>query len=70
MGGKNFIVGGNFWLADIAAGCVCGCVDGRFSEYPRRERWRELAGYYERLKGKQSFKNQVPVPQIIKDMIV
>jgi glutathione S-transferase len=70
VGNKDFIVGGRFGLADVAAGSVCGYCDVRFSEYPWRTRYPNLAIYVDKLRERQSFKDTVPVGQKIKDKIV
>lgn len=67
---KAFLVGEKFGLADVAAGSVCGYVDVRFSEYPWRRRFPNLARYVDKLDQRQSFKDTVPVGQNIKDKIV
>jgi glutathione S-transferase len=70
VGDKDFIVCGSFGLADVAAGSACGYIDVRFSEYPWRSRYPNLARYMDKLGEKQSFKGTVPVGQKIKDKIV
>ena len=70
VGDKEFIVGGKFGLADVAVGSVCGYVDVRFSEYPWRRKYPNLARYIDKLEERKSFKDTVPVGQKIKDKIV
>lgn len=70
VGKKEFIAGGEFGLADIVAGSVCGYVDVRFSEYPWRERYPDLAKYADKLGKRQSFMDTVPVGQNITDKVV
>lgn len=66
---KEFIVGSTFGLADVAAGSVCGYVDVRFSEYPWRTEYPNLARYVDKLGERHSFRDTVPVGQKIKDKI-
>lgn len=70
VGDKEFIVGGKFGLADVAAGSVCGYVDVRFSEYPWRTKYPDLARYVDTLGERHSFRDTVPVGQKIKDKVV
>jgi glutathione S-transferase len=70
VGDKEFIVGGKFGLADVAAGSVCGCVDVRFSEHAWRTNYPNLARYIDKLGERKSFKDTVPVGQNIKNKIV
>lgn len=68
--GQQYMVGGKFGLADIAAGAVCGYLDVRFAEYPWRAEYPRLAEYVDRLNARASFKETVPSPQKISDKIV
>jgi glutathione S-transferase len=70
VGDKEFLVGGKFGLADVAAGSVCGYVDVRFSEHPWRTNYPNLARYIDKLGERKSFKDTVPVGQNIKNKIV
>lgn len=70
VGDKDFIVGGKFGLADVAAGSVCGYFDVRCPEYPWGRTYPNLAKYLDMLAARQSFKDTVPSPQNISDTIV
>lgn len=70
VGDKDFIVGGKFGLADVAAGSVCGYCDVRFAEYPWRNTFPNLAKYVDKLAARKSFKDTMPVGQKISDKIV
>lgn len=69
-GGSDYIVGGRFGLADIAAGTVCRYLDVRFPDYPWRARHPALSEYSDRLERRPSFAGSVPVPQVISDKVV
>ena len=69
-GDKEFIVGGQFGLADIAAGTLCRYLDVRFPDYPWRSRHPALSAYSDALERRPSFAATVPVPQVISDKIV
>jgi len=70
VGKKQFIIGDKFGHADVAVGSVCGYIDVRFSEYPWRKNYPDLAKYIDGLNERESFKETVPVPQKITDKIV
>jgi glutathione S-transferase len=67
---REFIAGGRFGLADIAAGTVCRYLDVRFPDYPWRERHPGLSAYSDRMERRPSFQSSVPVPQKISDKVV
>lgn len=69
-GDREFMIGEQLTLADIAAGTVCGYLNVRWPDYPWKDRHPNLARYCERLEGRESFKKTVPSPQTIKDRIV
>lgn len=68
--GRDFMVGGKFGLADIAAGTVCSYMDVRCPEYAWRENYPDLARYVDGLGERESFRGTVPVPQVIDEKIV
>ena len=70
VGTKPFLVGGQFGLADIAAGTVCGYLDVRFPDYPWRSRHPDLSDYSDALELRPSFAGSVPVAQMISDKVV
>jgi glutathione S-transferase len=70
IGDREFLVGGTFGLADVAAGNVCGYVDVRFSEYPWRLRHPNLAKHIDGLSKRQSFQDTVPIGQKMNEKIV
>ena len=69
-GGRTFIVGDRFGLADIATGTVCRYLDVRFPDYPWRARHPSLSAYSDRMEQRPSFQGSVPVPQSISDKVV
>lgn len=62
--GAPFAVGGRFGLADIAVGCLLGYLDLRHPvlDWRRHEHLRAL---FERLSQRASFRETVPVAQVI-----
>jgi glutathione S-transferase len=69
-GGKEFVVGDRFGLADVATGTVCRYLDVRFPEYPWRQTHPALSAYSDRMEQRPSFAASVPVPQVISDKVV
>ena len=70
VGDLDFLVDGQFTLADIAAGCVLGYLRVRFAEHPWQKLYPNLKRYSDQLEARASFKDTVPVPQNIRDRIV
>jgi glutathione S-transferase len=69
-GGRDWLVGERFGLADIAAGTVLGYLDVRFPEHPWRSLHPALVRLADRLAERPSFRDTVPVPQRIADRVV
>lgn len=69
-GGRGWLVGGRFGLADIAAGSVLGYLDVRFAEHPWQSLHPALAQMADRLAERPSFRDTVPAPQRIADRVV
>lgn len=60
MGEEKWAAGDRFTLADIAVGCVLGYIDLRMPETGWRELYPNLAGLYEQLITRPSFKDTMP----------
>ena len=69
-GEGEYMVGGRFGLADIAAGCALGYLDVRFPQLDWRGRHPNLDTYTQRLFRRPSFQATMPVPQVIRDAVV
>lgn len=69
-GGRGWLVGDRFSLADIAAATVLGYLDVRFPEHPWRNLHPALVRLADRLAERPSFRDTVPVPQRIADRVV
>lgn len=67
---RDFIVGGRFGLADIAAGTLCRYLDVRFPDHPWRRTHPNLAAFSDRMERRPSFAASVPVSQTINDRVV
>ena len=69
IGEKEFCHDDAFTLADIASGTLLRYLSVRWPAKPWRETYPNLAIYSDRLELRPSFKNSVPVPQIIRDRV-
>lgn len=69
-GGRTFVVGDCFGLADVATATVCRYLDVRFPDYPWRQTHPELSEYSDRMELRPSLAGSVPVPQMISDKVV
>ncbi len=69
-GTREFVVGDQFGLADIATGTLCRYLDVRFPDYPWRRTYPDLSAYSDRMEQRPSFASSVPVPQRISDKVV
>lgn len=61
LGEDTLFVGNKFSLADIAVGCCLGYLDLRFPDIRWRDAHANLAGFYEKIGSRPSFKETVPV---------
>lgn len=66
----EFLVGGRFGLADIAAGTVLRYLSVRFAEFNWAAMYPALAAMSARLEARPSFAATVPVPQKIVERVV
>jgi len=69
IGTKEFCHANTFSLADIAAGTLLRYLTVRWPAKPWRDQYPNLAAYSDRLELRPSFKNSVPVPQVIRDRV-
>jgi glutathione S-transferase len=67
---REFLVGNQLTLADIAAGSVLGYLKVRFPEHPWQQDYPNLKNYSDSLEKRKSFRDTVPSPQTISDRIV
>jgi len=70
LGDRGFMVRDSFGLGDIATGCVLGYLEVRFPDMLWRERFAVLARFDDRMAERASFRDTVPYPQIIRDVVV
>ena len=61
LGDSLNFVGNKLSLADIAVGCCLGYLDFRFPDIKWREAHPNLSAFYEKVSGRNSFKETVPV---------
>ena len=67
---RTWAVADRFSLGDIAVGTAVAYLLVRFAELPWRSQYPNLAQMSDRLEQRESFKQTVPVPQIIKDKVM
>ena len=70
VGTRNFAVGSEFSLGDIAVGTALGYLLVRFPEFDWRSQYPDLAAFSARVETRPSFVATVPVPQKISDKVV
>lgn len=70
VGEREWAVGGQFGLGDIAVGTALGYMNVRFPELAWRTLYPNLARFSDRIEQRPSFRDTVPVPQAIKDKVV
>jgi glutathione S-transferase len=68
--GQEFSVGGSFGLGDIAVGTMLGYLDGRYPALNWRPLYPALSDRFERLHERASFRDTMPVPQIMEAGVV
>lgn len=69
-GEREWVIGDQFGLADIATGTVLRYLDVRFPGLPWRSRHPNLAQFSDRLEQRPSFAATTPVAQVISDRVV
>lgn len=67
---RTWAVADRFSLGDIAVGTAVGYLSVRFAELPWRTQYPNLAQMSDRLEQRESFKQTVPVAQVIKDKVM
>ena len=70
IGTREWAVGKQFSLGDIAAGTAMGYLSVRLTDLPLRALYPALAAYADRLGTRPSFASTVPVAQTITDKVV
>jgi glutathione S-transferase len=68
LGSKQWFVGAEFGLADVAVGCMLGYLDLRLPEFLWRERHSNLAAFAQRVFARPSFASTVPETQQITEV--
>jgi glutathione S-transferase len=67
---REWVIGDQFGLADIATGTLVKYLDVRFPDLPWRTTYPNLAALSDRLEQRPSFAATTPVAQIITDRVV
>ena len=70
IGDREYAVGDQFGLGDIAAATVVGYLSVRYKELQIRSIYPQLAAYSDRMELRPSLANSKPYPQTITDKIV
>ena len=70
IGRKDYAVGNEFGLGDIAAATLLAYLDVRLAEFEWRALYPNLAAYSDRMEQRTSFAQTRPVPQTITDKVV
>jgi glutathione S-transferase len=68
LGARQWFVGSQFGLADIAVGCMLGYLDCRLPEFEWRGACPELVDFAECLLARPSFASTMPEPQEIAEV--
>jgi glutathione S-transferase len=68
LGSKQWFVGGEFGLADVAVGCMLGYLDLRLPEFAWRTRHPHLGVFAERIFARPSFVATIPETQQITEV--
>lgn len=66
----EYVTPGGFGLADIAIGSVLGYMSVRWPNLTWKQDYPGLDKYWQMLESRDSFKDTVPTPQMMKDKIV
>jgi glutathione S-transferase len=68
LGEREWLVGNELGLADIAAGSALGYTALRLADHPWRVTYPRLARYADRLEQRPSFQKSRPAPQTIAEI--
>ena len=70
LGPREYFIGDDFTLADIAAATAIGYLAVRWTGYDVRAAYPMLARHSDRMEQRPSFQASRPVPQTISDKVV
>ena len=68
LGARQWFVGSQLGVADIAVGCMLGYLDCRLAEFEWRSAYPNLVAFAESLLARPSFASTVPEPQQIAEV--